>query len=93
MGWARLTVILSPVILSSVEGRSNEGPVPRVCAPVPPGSRVVGANLVAPRDEITAEYADGERLRLQLHGALTNIPHSDLCPGSEELDKLQARYR
>ena len=28
---------------------------------------LVGANLVAPREEITAEYGDGQRLRLQLH--------------------------
>ena len=24
---------------------------------------------------------------------LTNLPHTDLCPGSGELEKLQARFR
>ncbi len=111
---------------------------------------LVGANLVAPRDEITADYDYGERVRLQLHDdswitlrkvdadydptdrdrayshirahqrlgevptgllyistdssdmhdqmgtvpvPLVSIPHSDLCPGSAELDKLQERFR
>ena len=111
---------------------------------------VVHADLVVPRNELVAEYAPGERHRIQLHdgswitlskvaddydptdrdraythirarqragelptgllyiatdvpdmheqlsvqpGALTHLPHSDLCPGSAALAKLQERYR